>query len=228
MKLVVLRPQPGADTTAARALEEGFDVLVAPLFEGRALSWSPPDPRSFDALLLTSANALRYAGPGVAAYRHLQVYAVGEATAASAVEAGFADVTCGADNVSALMEEVAAGPHKRLLHLCGAHRTSIASAQQIAEVPVYEMRAADRLSEEAERALHTGGVAMAHSHRAARTLGGVVDASGIPREGVSVIAISAATAAAAGEGWREVVAAPAPTDAAMLAIARALCDRDAT
>lgn len=229
MKLIVLRPQPEAAATASRAVAAGLEVIVSPLFAGRALAWGPPDPGDFDAFLLTSANAVRYAGAALASYLHLPVHAVGEVTAKVARQAGFGNVTAGAGDVAALLAGVLEGPHRSLLHLCGAHRRAVAAAGlQVRAVPVYAMEAAAELAPEARDAFRTGAAAMAHSPRAARTLGGLMDAAGIVRSGVSIIAISEAAADAAGSGWREVVAAPAPTDAAMLAIARRLCDRSAS
>ncbi len=43
-RLLVLRPQPGADETAARARALGLEPVVAPLFSVRPLHWTPPDP----------------------------------------------------------------------------------------------------------------------------------------------------------------------------------------
>jgi uroporphyrinogen-III synthase len=61
---LVLRPEPGACATAAAARALGYPTTVAPLFRVRPL---PPDPAvlagPFDALLLTSANAVRMLPP---------------------------------------------------------------------------------------------------------------------------------------------------------------------
>lgn len=226
MKLIILRPQPGAAATAARAANAKIEVVVSPMFAGRPLAWQPPDPADFDALLLTSANAVRYGGAALASYRRLPVYAVGQATAAVVRESGFADVTVGAGNAPALLAEIALGPHRRLLHLCGVHRRATrAAGVQVRDVAVYAMEAASSLTAEAEAACRAGAVVMVHSPRAATLVDDLVDREGIDRAGIKLVAISEAAARAAGSGWCEVVASPAPTDAAMLAIARALCDR---
>ena len=62
--IAVLRPEPGNAATADRIAALGLAAIRLPLFEVRALDWAPPDPAGFDALLLTSANAPRLAGPG--------------------------------------------------------------------------------------------------------------------------------------------------------------------
>ena len=48
--LLVLRPQPGADATAARAKALGLDAIVTPLFRIEPCAWDMPDG-AFDALL---------------------------------------------------------------------------------------------------------------------------------------------------------------------------------
>ena len=58
-RLLVLRPEPGASATAGRARTLGLDPVLMPLFEIEPIAWTAPDPAGFDALLLTSANAVR-------------------------------------------------------------------------------------------------------------------------------------------------------------------------
>src|SRR3546814_6599407 len=79
-RVLVTRPQPGADTTAERLSALGHDVRTAPLFTVHSLQWSPPG-EVIDALMVTSANAMRLSGPLPEAWRALPCYAVGEATA---------------------------------------------------------------------------------------------------------------------------------------------------
>ena len=69
--LAVLRPEPGNAATRERAEIAGFATVALPLFEVRALAWDAPDPGAFDALILTSANALRFGGGGLAAFTSL-------------------------------------------------------------------------------------------------------------------------------------------------------------
>ncbi|MBC7987264.1 MAG: uroporphyrinogen-III synthase, partial [Sphingomonadaceae bacterium] len=82
--LLIVRPEPGASATAQRARTRGWEPLVAPLFAIAPLAWAPRDPAAFDALLLTSANAVSHGGKALGKYRELPVYAVGAATAAAA------------------------------------------------------------------------------------------------------------------------------------------------
>ena len=86
--IVVLRPEPGASETAARARQLGLDAIAIPLFRVEPLDWTVPDPSALDGLLLTSANAVRHSGRRLEELRGLPVYAVGQATAAAARRAG--------------------------------------------------------------------------------------------------------------------------------------------
>ena len=226
MKLLVLRPEPGATVTARRAEALGMRAVVASLFEVRPLAWHPPDAARFDAILMTSAKAACHGGPGLSRYTHMPVHAVGAATAAAAREAGFGEVTAGDAGAAALLARLATGPRLRLLHLCGEHHLqSDVAGIEVDAVPVYTSVALESIPAAAMSAARKGCIALIHSPRAAALFAKLVDAAVIARDGIEIVAISAAAADAAGGGWREVHAAPEPTDLAMLAIARVLCDK---
>lgn len=209
-KLLVLRPQPGADATAARARALGLEPVVAPLFEILPMDWLPPDPAHHDALLFTSASGVRAASEGLTRFAHLPVVTVGEATAEAARAIGLNVVETGEGDGAAV---VAATRFARLLHLAGRRHVPLDPAR-VTSVAVY---AAEALP---PPPLPTEGVALLHSGRAARRLGAIV----AQRGGYSLVAISKAVADAAGGGWRSVVAADRPADAAMLALAARLCE----
>jgi uroporphyrinogen-III synthase len=223
--LLVLRPQPGAERTAARARGRGFDPVVAPLFEVRPVAWSAPDPAAFDAVMLTSANAIRHGGPAIALYRHLPIYAVGAMTAAAAGDAGFHAIVTGAADGAALLARAEADGRGRLLHLAGRdHRPAEREGVRIERRVVYASEALDRLPDPARDALAAGAVALLHSARAAATFRALAEAAGFDAGGLRIAAISAPALAAAGPGWRASAAAARPTDAALLAAAARLCD----
>ena len=77
-RLIILRPEPGAIASLERAKALGLDAISIPLFEVCPLAWTPPDPDEFDAVLATSANAMRHAGAALKPFRHLPLHAVGE------------------------------------------------------------------------------------------------------------------------------------------------------
>ena len=95
-RLIVLRPEPGATKTVREARQRGLDAVAIPLFEVEPVAWEVPDLNHFNALLLTSANAVLYGGAGLEVLKPLPVYAVGPATAEAAREAGFEIAVTGA------------------------------------------------------------------------------------------------------------------------------------
>lgn len=219
-RLVVLRPEPGASATVDRARALGLDALAIQLFEVEPIAWEAPDPNQLDALLLTSANALRHGGAGLEKLRSLPVYAVGEATAAAARAAGFEIAATGEGGVEQLLETIPA--EARLLHLCGEHRTAAPVARAVA---VYRSVA---LPPPASFRDVQGQVVAVHSPRAGLRLAELADEAGIDRATVRIAAISDAAAAAAGDGWAMRESAEAPNDAALLALAARLCDNPVT
>jgi uroporphyrinogen-III synthase len=214
-KVVILRPEPGAGQTLARARELGLDATALPLFEVRPIEWAVPDIRRFDALLVTSANAVRHAEHQLEQLRGLRAYAVGEATAAGLRSAGFDLAGVGPGGVERLLSSLE--PDLRLLHLCGEHRHSPAGASQaITALPVYRSEA---IAAPCALEQLNGGVAVVHSARAGQRLAELAPA----RERTRVAAISAQVAQACGTGWERIVAADVPTDEALLSLAEWLC-----
>ena len=212
-RLIVLRPEPGASETLCRARKLGLEALSVPLFAIEPLEWRVP-AGSFDGLLLTSANAVRHAGAGLDAVRALPVYAVGEATAAAARDAGLAIAAVGDSGVEALLG--AMPPELRLIHLCGEDRVD-GTGSAIVRIPVYRARPTDDCDLSGAR----DSVALVHSPRAGRRLAELV----AERGSIAIAAISAAAGAAAGDGWQQVAVAGRPSDEALLALAARLCNK---
>jgi uroporphyrinogen-III synthase len=219
--LLILRPQPGAEATAARALKMGMEAVVAPLFEIVPVEWEAPDPKRVDAVVLTSANAPRQAGPQLKAFTHLPCYAVGEATAAAAQEAGFAETQAGPSDGAALIELLAAQGVERALHPCGRdnHPTGHRHVTLIRRI-VYAAEPVDALPLQAAKVLANGALALLHSPRAAALFARLVS----DKAGIAIAAISPAALAAAGSGWRLAASAAEPRDEALLELACKLCN----
>ncbi len=94
-RVLVTRPQPDAVLTAARLQAAGYQPVCLPVSETVATGTSLPKS-GFDAVAVTSANALRHIEPDVLApYRHLPLYAVGDKTGAAARQAGFTNIYAG-------------------------------------------------------------------------------------------------------------------------------------
>lgn len=217
-RLLVLRPQPGADATAARARALGLDPIVAPLFEIRPMVWAAPDAAGFDAVLMTSANAARYGGTQLATFTHLPLFAVGAATAEAARKMGFDTISTGAADARAAIDLAVAAGARRLFHPAG--RDHVAADPGTAEIERRIVYTSERLG--APVLLESEPlVALLHSTRAAHVFAELVS----PRPNIAIAAISPAVAVAAGTGWGAVGVAERPDDDCLLAAAARLCDQ---
>jgi uroporphyrinogen-III synthase len=224
LPLLVTRADPGGAATVERARQAGLDARHLPLFAARPLDWEVPDPAAFDALLLTSAQAARLGGPGLAALADLHVYAVGEATADAARQFGLTVAAVGQNDARTLVGAMASSSIGRLLWLCGRERTVLEAAGiALTAIPVY---AVDVVPPPPgwDALITAPAVVMAHSARGATR---IAKLAGDRRKHLTLLAISAAVAAAAGEGWAKKAISEHPDDGAMLAEAHALCHKGA-
>lgn len=222
MGVVVVRPEPGHAATLAALAAQGLSARWLPFFKTHAVDWTPPDPASVDALLFTSAQGVRWAGPGLEPLRHRPVVAVGPATAAAAQAAGLSVILTGRRDVAVVVAEARDRGLARLLHLAGRERVAAGVMERI----VY---AADPVTVASpDITALAGEIVLLHSARAARRLADLVDRAAAPRATIAIVAISAKVAAAAGSGWRTTAIAEAPLDDAMVAAARALTRTAAT
>jgi uroporphyrinogen-III synthase len=213
MRILVVRPEPGASATAARLRALGHDPVVMPLLDTETVDWTLPSTRP-DAILLTSAAAARHAGGRVAPLFALPALCVGEATAAAARAAGWRDAQAGPGTVQALLDAAATGPHRRLLHLAGEDRTAVTVPAGLHIETITSYRA--RLS--ALPTLPHAAAVLLHSPRTAAQFAAEWDRLGGRRGDVALLAISPSTLAAAGPGWQAGHSAPAPTEDALLAM----------
>ncbi|MDR6833401.1 MULTISPECIES: uroporphyrinogen-III synthase [unclassified Sphingopyxis] len=222
LPLLVTRPEPGNSATMARANALGFDAHAMPLFAARALPWTAPPPTGYDALLLTSVQAVRLAGPQLGRLAMLPVYAVGAATADAAQAAGLSVARTGEANAQSLLDAMTSENIAGILWLCGRDRTDFdprgAALEPLACYAVDPVAP----SPDWQKLIAGPAVLLAHSARAAARLAELV---GPVRAHLTLVAISPAVAAAAGDGWADLVASEQPTDAAMLALAHALCHK---
>jgi uroporphyrinogen-III synthase len=94
MAVLVTRPHPDDETTAASLRASGFEVLQAPMLRFEPVAFADDGDTQYGAVIATSANALRGIAPHLATSRLLKLplFAVGEHTAAAARDVGFANV----------------------------------------------------------------------------------------------------------------------------------------
>jgi uroporphyrinogen-III synthase len=168
MLILVTRPEPDASRTAARLNEMDHQALIEPVLAFERVENPQLPDGSFDAIAVTSANAMRAVGD-LAALKHLHavpVFAVGARTAEAVKAAGFEKVTYSngdATQLAVLMRErLVPGAH--ILHLSGEHRaqefsTLLATANiKAATLVLYRMRAASEFSQAAAKAMAEGRV----------------------------------------------------------------------
>ncbi len=231
VRVLITRPREDAEALAEALAVRGVEALVEPLLE-----IVPLDPGDFDlagvqAALLTSANGAR-ALAAATGLRDVPVLAVGEATAAAARAAGFAEVAVAGGDVAALacLAESRCEPHGGpLVHVSGEAVAGDLSGRlaergfTVRRAVLYEARVARALSAAAASALAAGEIdaAFLYSPRTAKTLVSLAEKAGLAAAlaGVRALCLSAAVAEAAGAArWREVCVAARPDEVSLLAL----------
>jgi uroporphyrinogen-III synthase len=129
MAVLVTRPHPDDEATAGALRARGFEVLQAPMLRFAAVPFQDDADARYDAVIVTSANALRAIEPQLQGSRLLELplLAVGEHTASAARGAGFGQVIAAKGDAAALRDLVLAGVKSKqlkrgstLLYLAGA------------------------------------------------------------------------------------------------------------
>ncbi len=234
MRLLVTRPDEDQAALAETLDALGHQTIAAPLLAVRFLADAAIPDTPYQAILITSANGARALRRRreVARLATLPVLAVGEASAAAARVAGFADVASAEGDVEALAElalrrlEPGGGP---LLHVAGSVvagdlKTVLEGhGFSVDRVTLYEAVAAERLPIAAADALRAGAIdgALFYSPRTARSFAALVQMEGVAQTLVTVTAycLSQAVAEAlAGLPFKAVAIAPEPNQAALLGL----------
>jgi uroporphyrinogen-III synthase len=214
MKLLIIRPQPGADATAARVKAAGHEALLMPLFEVQPVDWQAPSVVGHDGLLLTSANAVRQAGPQLTSFAHLPVLAVGKVTAGAALKAGLTVSQIGDAGVEALLSHA---ENHRLLWLAGEDQTDLIAPPTVeVDIRIVYRSAAVPAPDHFHPVISQADCILLHSVRAATYLSAILSDQHLEKAKLSIGALSEGIARAAGGGWKSVRVAPSPNDAALL------------
>ena len=224
LRLWVTRARPGAEATAARLAAMGHRPLVSPLLTIRRLR-PRLDLTGVGAVAFTSRN-------GVAAFaalepeRGLQIFAVGDATAEAAREAGFRDVRSAAGHVTALAALIIAEPVEGAVLIAGAREPAgdlpgalkAAGVQARAAVLYAAVAASGGRGLDALKTGKLDGV-LIHSPRAARRLADLTAGLTPAADPVPVVCISPAAAGSlSGSPAFAPVAADRPDEAALLSL----------
>ena len=232
MRVLVTRPLDDVGPLVEALRARGHEAMVEPMLqiERRA---GVPQPLPLDgvqALVFTSANGVR-AFADLATVRDLPVFAVGDASAEAAREAGFATVHSAGGDVADLARLVRAhlDPsqgdlfHPAASQLAGDLQGALEDAGfTLRRVALYEAQPAVDLSPTLRHALANGDLdaAVFFSPRTARTFVGLVEQAGLagPCARLHAICLSDAVAARlAPIAWAHTWVAARPEQAALLA-----------
>jgi uroporphyrinogen-III synthase len=231
MRLLVTRPEPDGERTAAALRERGHDVTVMPLMRTEPVA-ADLGGGGWSAVLLTSANACRAVADRVemAELVSLPVFAVGRRTAQAARTAGFVDVTAAEGSGKALAAAVAEGVlarHRPLLYLAGEERAAdlenlLAAQGFVVRVAVvYRMLAESAFSATVRAALEQDAIdaALHFSARSAGACLAAAEAAGVLHNILKIrhYCLSAAIASGlAAAGANDLVVAAEASETALL------------
>lgn len=219
----ITRAEPGAGATAERVATLGLTPILAPL-----LSFHPIDAdlslHEDEALAFTSINGVTRAA-ALSPLRAMRVFAVGDATADAAREAGYSDVTSASGDIVALSTLInQSNPRGCVVHPCASETAGdlvalLCAGIEARKVAVYKTEAATALPSVVGAALqdHRLGFVLIHSPKAARAAAGLLVGLGGDLESVAALGLSPACIEPLKAcGFQGLVAAEAPTEDALL------------
>jgi uroporphyrinogen-III synthase len=231
VRLLLTRPEPGAQRTAAALRAKGHDVVVAPLLQMETAADAPIGAGPWAAILVTSANAAHAiaAHARIGELRGVPVICVGERSAQAMRSAGFAAVASADGDVGDLGRFVAARMKTvaRFLYLAGAERSGdlagdlAARGHAVETVAIYRAVAAAALPDPAAEAISAGGITgvLHFSRRSARVFVDLARSRGLLAAALRPVqfCLSAQVAEPLVEaGAATVRIAPSPTEAALI------------
>ena len=243
MAVLVTRPHPDDETTAASLRARGFDVLRAPMLRFEPVAVHEDMNARYSAVIVTSANALRGIEPHLKGHRMLELpmFAVGDHTAAAARRAGFTHVVSANGDAANLRDLVLASLRAKelkkastLLYLAGAEIARDLASEleesgfRVVTQTTYRMIAVKSLPRETCDAFAANQVeaVLHYSQRSARAFLDAARAAGVEISALAIpqCCISATVASVVREaGATQVVVAATPDENALFeALERAL------
>jgi len=237
MAVLVTRPHPDDETTAASLRARGFDVLRAPMLRFEPVAVHEDMNARYSAVIVTSANALRGIEPHLKGHRLLELplFAVGEHTAAAARRAGFTHVVSANGDAANLRDLVLASLKAKelkkastLLYLAGAEIARDLASEleesgfRVVTQTTYKMIAVTSLPRETCDAFAANQVeaVLHYSQRSARAFLDAARAAGVEISALAIpqCCVSAAVASVVRDaGATQVVVAATPDENALFA-----------
>ena len=243
MAVLVTRPHPDDETTAASLRGKGYEVLLAPMLRFEPVAFHDDMDARYGAVIVTSGNALRGIAHHLKGHRLLELplFAVGQHTADAARRAGFTHVISASGDAADLRDRVLASAKARelkkastLLYLAGADLARDLAGElgesglRVVTQTTYRMVPVGSLPREVCDAFAANRIeaVLHYSRRSARAFLDAARAGGVEISALSIpqCCISAAVAAALREaGATQVMVAATPDENALFeALERAL------
>jgi uroporphyrinogen-III synthase len=230
LRLLLTRPEPDAQRTAAALRARGHTAIVAPLLHIEAVADAAVDAGPWTAIVVTSANAAR--STAAFGWRDalggVPVFAVGRRSAQAMRDAGFSDVVSADGDIGDLMRLVGERmtSDARLLYLAGEDRSGDLAGDlgrrglKVQTAIVYRAVAHNDFPPEAAAAIASGVDGVLHfSTRTAEAYVAASRGAGFPQIGPELIhyCLSARVAEPLrAAGARNIRVAPRPVEAALI------------
>ena len=236
MVVLVTRPQPDDEATAAALRAKGFEVMLAPMLRFEPVAFHDDGDARYGAVIVTSANALRGIAPHLEGSRlqgsrllKLPLFAVGEHTASAAHRAGFDNVIPANGDAASLRDSVLASVKAKelkkaspLLYLAGADLARDLAGEldergfTVVTHTTYRMIPVSSLPREACEAFAASGIeaVLHYSRRSARAFLDAARAGGVEISALAIpqCCISAAVASVVRDAGATQVLAAASSD----------------
>ena len=122
MRIILTRPAEDAAPLAAKLLQLGHSPIIMPLLKIVARPIMEMPSKNYQAICLTSANAVRVLND-ISAFKNIPLFAVGQQSMQMAIEKGFAHVSAHGGDVTGLHRFLASQlmPHNGpILYLSGS------------------------------------------------------------------------------------------------------------
>ena len=221
MKLIITRPQEDCASISAALRERGHEVVLSPLIKITPRLDVVVPAMPYQAVCLTSANAVRHLPTGVS--RKLSAFTLGAQSASAAAAAGFGHIEAKGGNVEGLAANVirALKPENGpLLYISGQETSGdLAGILRKAGFSVVKLVAYDavplHLTLSAAEVAACNGVLLYSKRSAKIWVEGIKQIDLFPR--LSHFCLSAQIAQALPAQWR-IRAAQEPTESSLLAL----------
>jgi len=238
MAILVTRPHPDNETTAAGLRARGFEVVLAPMLRFEPAAFHDDADTQYGAVIVTSANALRGIETQLKGnpLLKLPLFAVGEHTAGAARDVGFENVISARADAAGLRECVLASVKAKvlkkaspLLYLAGADLARDLAGEfgergfTVVTQTTYRMIPTTHLPHEVGEAFAASRIeaVLHYSRRSARAFLESVRAAGVEISALSVpqCCISAAVAAVVRDaGAIQVLVSASPDENALFGL----------